>query len=72
MKYILYRSLGNLDNQVKKHELVAVEYGSDIYEVTDALVRDVTDDLAEIPPPFWLEHSGVSMLETFGDRKSVV
>ena len=49
MKYVLYRSLGNLDNQVKQHELVAVEYGSDIYEVTDALVRDVTDDLAEIP-----------------------
>ncbi len=44
MKYVLYRSLGNLDNQVKQHELVAVEYGSDIYEVTDALVRDVTDD----------------------------
>ena len=49
MKYVLYRSLGNLDKQVKQHELVAVEYGSDIYEVTDALVRDVTDDLAEIP-----------------------
>lgn len=49
MKYILYRSLGNLDKHVKKHELVAVEYGSDIYDVTDALVLDVTYDLAEIP-----------------------
>lgn len=49
MKYTLYRSFGNLDKQVKKHIPVAVEYGKDIYDVTDALVRDVTDDLAETP-----------------------
>lgn len=49
MKYILYRSFGDLDRQVKKHTLVAVEYGRDIYDVADALVRDVTDDLAEMP-----------------------
>lgn len=49
MKYILYRSFGNLDRQVKKHALVAVEYGRDIYEVTDALVRDVKNGLAETP-----------------------
>lgn len=24
---------------VKKHELIAVEYGKDIYDVTDALLR---------------------------------
>ena len=28
MKYKLYRSFGDLDKDVKKHELVAVEYGS--------------------------------------------
>lgn len=39
MKYLLYRSFGNLDKDVKKHELVAVEYGKDIYDVTDALSR---------------------------------
>ena len=27
MKYLLYRSFGNLEKDVKKHELVAVEYG---------------------------------------------
>ena len=29
MKYLLYRSFGNLEKDVKKHELVAVEYGKD-------------------------------------------
>ena len=38
MKYILYRSLGDLDKAVKKHELVAVETGKNIDDVTDALV----------------------------------
>ena len=27
MKYILYRSFGDLDKDIKKHELVAVETG---------------------------------------------
>lgn len=36
MKYKLFRSPGSIDRDVKKHELVAVEYGRDIYEVTDA------------------------------------
>lgn len=49
MKYILYRSFGNLDKDVKKHELVAVEYGQDIYAVTDALVKAAADDLAGMP-----------------------
>ena len=33
MKYLLYRSFGNLEKDVKKHELVAVEYGKDIDDV---------------------------------------
>ena len=41
MKYILYRSFGNLDKDIKKHELVAVE--------TDALIKAVADDLAGMP-----------------------
>ena len=49
MKYTLYRSFGKLGNDVMKHELAAVEYGADIYCVTDALIRDVADDLAEMP-----------------------
>ena len=47
MKYKLYRSFGDLDKDVKKHELVAVEYGSTIEDVEDALIKDVADDLAE-------------------------
>ncbi len=43
MKQKVYRSLGDLDKQVKKHTLIAVEYGKDIYDVTPALVKVVTD-----------------------------
>ena len=49
MKYKLFRSPGDLDKSVLKHELVAVEIGSSIEEVTDALIRAVRDDLAEMP-----------------------
>lgn len=46
MKYILYRSFGDLDKAVKKHELVAVETGKNIDDVTDALIKAAADDLA--------------------------
>ena len=49
MKYKLFRSPGDLDKSVLKHELVAVEIGSSIDEVTDALIRAVRDDLAQMP-----------------------
>lgn len=49
MKYKLFRSTGDLDKSVLKHELVAVENGSSIDEVTDALIHAVRDDLAEMP-----------------------
>ena len=49
MKYRLFRSPGDLDKSVRKHELVAVEIGSSIDEVADALIRAVRDDLAEMP-----------------------
>ena len=49
MKYVLYRSFGSIDKDVRKHELVAVEYGKDIYEVTDALIKAAADDLAGMP-----------------------
>ena len=45
MKYILYRSFGDLDKDIKKHELV----GGSIDEVTNALTKDVAEDLAEMP-----------------------
>ena len=43
MKYILYRSFGNLDKDIKKHELVAVETGKNIDDVTDALIKAAAD-----------------------------
>ena len=49
MKYILYRSFGNLDKDIKKHELVAVETGKNINDVTDALIKAAADDLAGLP-----------------------
>lgn len=49
MKYKLYRSFGNLDVSIKKHELVAVEYGKDIWDVCDNLIQDVRDDLTGTP-----------------------
>lgn len=49
MKYKLFRSLGKLDQQVKKHELVAVLTGDDICSVTDRLIKAVKEDLAESP-----------------------
>jgi len=49
MKYKLFRSPGDLDKAVRKHELVAVETGKSIDDVADALIRAVRDDLAEMP-----------------------
>lgn len=49
MKYKLFRSFGDLDKDVRKHELVAVEYGDSIDEVENALIKAVTDDLAGDP-----------------------
>ena len=49
MKYILYRSFGDLDKAVKKHELVAVETGKNTDDVTDALIKAAADDLASMP-----------------------
>ena len=48
-KYKVYRSLGDLDKNIKKHELVAVEYAEDIEAATEALIKAVEDDLASSP-----------------------
>ena len=45
----LYFSFGNLDKDVRRHELVAVEYGTNLEAVTDALIHAVSDDLAGTP-----------------------
>lgn len=48
-KYKVFRSFGVVDRDVNKHELVAVEYGDDIYEVTDQLIQAVNDDASGLP-----------------------
>ena len=48
-KYIVYRLLGDKDEPDRKKELVAVEYGKSIRDVTPALIRDVNADLTAIP-----------------------
>ena len=49
MKYKLFRSPGDLDKSVLKHELVAVEIGGSIEEVTDALIRAVRTAMSSMP-----------------------
>lgn len=46
MKYQVFRSFGNLDKDVKKHELVAVEYSDNIHAITDTLIKVVSEDAA--------------------------
>ena len=43
-KYKVFCSFGAIDKGIKKHELVAVENGKDIYEATDRLIKAVRDD----------------------------
>ena len=44
-KYKLYRSLGDLDQHVRQHELVAIENGKVIFYVTDKLIHAVIYDV---------------------------
>ena len=48
-KYKLFRSFGDLDKDVKKHILVAVEYGETIHDVTDALIKAANEDAIGLP-----------------------
>jgi hypothetical protein len=48
-KYKLFRSPGNLNRDIKKHVLVAVEYGETIYDVTDALIKAANEDATGVP-----------------------
>ena len=63
MKYILYRSLGSIDKDVKKHEIVGVEFGDSIDDVADDLIRDAADDLAALP-----EYAAGSLLCNCGNQ----
>ena len=58
MKYVLYRSFRSIDKDVRKHELVAVEYGNDINE--DALIKAAANDLAGMPEYEYFETAAFS------------
>lgn len=49
MKYLVYRSFGSLDKDIKKHELIAVEFGKDIDAVTERLLKEVKEDMSLLP-----------------------
>ena len=44
-KFNLYKTLGNIDKNIKKHELVEIVYGKDIDEATDDLIRAAKDEM---------------------------
>lgn len=48
-KYLIYRAPKEIDRDLSKHELIGVEYSSDIDAVAGAIIRAVTDDLSGNP-----------------------
>jgi len=46
MKYLLYRSLGELEDDEEQHQLVGVEVGKDVYSVADTFVKIVNYDMS--------------------------
>lgn len=49
MKYLLYRAPCYLYNDIRKHELIAVEFGRNIDDVAGTLIKDVQEDLSCTP-----------------------
>ena len=48
-KYTIFRMPAEDDENYDQHEMVGVEYGEDIYDVTDRLIQTVCEDLSENP-----------------------
>lgn len=48
-KFKVFRSPGDVERNVSKHELIAVEYGKDIYDVTKRINRAVNEDAVGLP-----------------------
>lgn len=48
-KFKVYRSMGVLDKQIRKHELIAVEYGTSIEEAEEAIRESIKADLDTNP-----------------------
>lgn len=48
-KFKVYRSFGDLDKQIRKHELIAVEYGTSIEKVEEAIIKCIKSDLDTNP-----------------------
>lgn len=48
-EYHIYRSLGNVERDIGKHELIGLEYGKDIFDAADRVLRAIRDDASELP-----------------------
>lgn len=48
-KYRIYRSLGKIDKDIRKHELVGVEYGEDVHGAMDRIIKTIHDDASKLP-----------------------
>ena len=48
-KYTIFSMPDEDDENYDQHELIGVEYGSDIFDATDRLIAAVCDDLSENP-----------------------
>lgn len=44
-KYCIYRSFGDVDKQIRKHELIGVAFGMDVEEAYEEIKECVLDDL---------------------------
>lgn len=67
-KYIVYRLLGDKNEPDRKAELVAVEYGGDIIEVTPTLIKSVTRELAALPEYSGCKTVAYEPIETFDNQ----
>ena len=43
-KYKVFRAVSGIGENVNGHELIAVEYGKDVYDATDRLIKAAKDD----------------------------
>ena len=48
-KYLIYRTLGKVERDIKKHELIGIEYGTDIFDACNKIIKAVQDDASQLP-----------------------
>ena|GEM_PF-2640878 len=45
MKYLIYRSLGDIKKNIEQHTLVGVEFGEDFYSMISPLMKIINQDM---------------------------